>query len=169
MKYFLFAVSIFLSLGSVAQLQALKLVGKNSSDYSLGFGGFLKFSLPVSDASDLTFEGGANVFSDKNDPSYGWALVPVKLGYRYTLNQTGTGFYLEPQGGYNVYGIDDNDNKFTGFILAAQTGYLFEPTGRIQFDVGLLFETAFHDGGNVNYVALRITHNFSFRRRESDY
>jgi len=168
-KHFLLAISLFVSFNLCAQIQVSKLIGKNSSDFSIGFGAFLKASYPISEAADVTLEGGANIFLLKDDPAYGWAVIPVKAGYRYTLNQTGTGFYIEPQVGYNVYGIDPDDNKFTGLILAGGAGYLFQPGGKIQFDLGLLFESAFHKGGSANYLSLRLTHNFSFRRRDSDY
>jgi hypothetical protein len=29
-------------------------------------------------------------------------MCPLKLGYRYTVNGTGEGLYIEPQAGYNV-------------------------------------------------------------------
>jgi hypothetical protein len=166
---FLFTISVFGFFNLHAQIDVSKIIGKNTSSYSLGFGGFLRFAYPVSDASDVTLEAGANIFHVKDNPSYGWALIPVKAGYRYTLNGTGTGLYIEPLAGYNVYGIDPDDNKFTGLILAGEAGYLFQPGGRIQFDLGLLFESAFHKDGNLNYLSLRLSHNFSFRRRDSDY
>src|SRR6266487_6573545 len=95
-----------------AQVEVSKLIGKNSSDYTIGYGGFLKFSHPVSDAADVSLEVGAIVFQSKIYDGYGWAVVPVKAGYRYTLNGSGYGFYLEPQAGYNIYGINVDDNKF---------------------------------------------------------
>ena len=105
---------MFISVTVSAQLQISKLVGKNSSDYKLGFGGFLKFSYPISEAADVTLEAGANIFQSKDDPEYGLAVLPIKAGYRYTINQSGTGFYVEPQVGYNAYGINRDVNKFTG-------------------------------------------------------
>lgn len=167
-KNLLLAILLIASLNLNAQIQFSKIIGKDSKVYGTGYGGFLKFSHPISEASDLTLELGANVFSLKEDPAFGWALIPIKAGYRYTLNQSGTGFYVEPQVGYNVYGIDPNDTKFTGLILAAGAGYLFQPIGKIKFDLGLLFESAMHKGGPLNYLSLRLSHNFSFGRRESE-
>jgi hypothetical protein len=40
------------------QIQVSKLMGKNSNDYTTGYGGFLKFSYPVSQASDISLEVG---------------------------------------------------------------------------------------------------------------
>jgi hypothetical protein len=176
MRKLVFATILFFSVKtSHAQIAVMKLVGSNAKQYGLGFGGFIKFSYPVTDAADLTFEGGANFFSQKEDHEYGIAVVPVKLGYRYTLNGTGTGFYVEPQAGYNVYGVtsyynyetyQNTDKKFHGVIGALAAGYLFQPSGLMQFDLGLQYESIFHSGGSTNYIGLRLTHNFSFSKRE---
>jgi len=56
-----------------------------------GFGGFLNFSFPVSDANYVTAELGAQYFSDKYDEEV--IMLPVLAGYRYTVNQSGTGLY----------------------------------------------------------------------------
>ena len=42
-------------------------MGKGSDDFKLGYGGFLKFTYPVSEAADITLEAGANVFQLKAD------------------------------------------------------------------------------------------------------
>ena len=167
-KNLLLAICLFVSFNLTAQIQVSKIIGKTSKDYGTGYGGYLKVSHPISEAADVTVEIGANVFSLKENPAYGWAVVPIKAGYRYTINQTGTGFYIEPQVGYNVYGIDPNDMKYTGLILAAGAGYLFKPIGNIKFDLGLLFESAMHKGGPLNYLSVRLAHNFSIGGRDSE-
>lgn len=149
-----------------AQIQFAKLIGKNSSDYKSGYGAYLKFSYPVSEASDISLEVGALIFTSKTDSRFGWDVVPVKAGYRYTFNKTGSGFYAEPQVGYSVYGINPDDNKFTGLILGAGTGYLFQPIAGIQFDLGIRYESVQYKGGSLNYLSLRLSHNFSIRKRE---
>lgn len=164
----LFVLFLFCSRQIQAQIAVSKIIGKNSKDFGLGYGAFLKFSYPVSDAADVTLEAGVNIFPEKDDPAYGWATIPVKAGYRYTLNGTGRGFYVEPQVGYNVYGIDPDDNTYRGLVLAGGIGYLFQPIGKINFDLGLLYESSQHKGGAANYVSLRLTHNFAFGHRESD-
>src|SRR5690242_19158983 len=88
-------------LGAKAQLGVMKLVGNNTKDYAIGFGAFIKTGFPVSDAASLTVELGANFFPVKGSGfQYGTAMCPLKAGYRYTLNGTGEGFYLEPQAGF---------------------------------------------------------------------
>lgn len=102
--------------------------------------------------------------------------MPVKVGYRYTLNGEGNGFYIHPQAGYNAYGISsedyttgyNQDTKFNGIVLSAGTGYLFD-IGRTTVDIGLRYETILAKQGNVSYLGLRIVHTFSFGSRREDY
>ncbi len=56
--------------------------------------------------SDVTLEIGANIFilNDGYDGD-GTIMCPLKAGYRYTLNETGKGFYIEPQIGFNLVGV----------------------------------------------------------------
>jgi hypothetical protein len=158
-----------------AQIEIAKLIGKNSADYKTGFGGFLKFGYPVSDAADVNLEVGAMFFFEKQNSASGIAFLPVKLGYRYTLNGSGTGFYAEPQAGFNAYGVNSHDvdgynvdDKFHGIVLGVGTGYLFPSFSGVQFDLGLRYETVLYKGNSVNFVGLRLSHNFSFRKRDNE-
>lgn len=164
----LLAFFVLISYNSFAQIQISKLIGKNASQFKTGYGAFLKFGVPVSDAADVSLEIGVNNFQLKADPAYGGITFPIKVGYRYTLNKTGTGFYLQPQAGYNIIGYDPDDNKFKGLVLAAGAGYLFESAGIIQFDLGLIYETAFHKEGAANYLSFRLSHNIVFGGRNKD-
>jgi hypothetical protein len=101
-------------------------------------------------------------------------LVPFLAGYRYTLDRSGTGWYVEPNAGY-AFGATDmqvidsigdpSDVKLSGALAGATVGYLFEPSGRIQFNIGLRYEHIFGSVGQ-NMFSLRISHAFSFRRNE---
>ena len=156
-----------------AQIGVMKLVDNNTKNYNLGFGAFIKGGVPVSDAGDVTLEIGVNYFPSK-DAGEGTAMCPLKAGYRYTLNGTGEGFYVEPQVGYNIYGVtsvlDDQgynvDLKYHGLILAAGAGYLFS-IGNVPFDINLRYETVIAHGGSNNIVSLGITKSFSFGRRDN--
>src|SRR6187455_3140417 len=102
------ATSIFFLLifKANAQIAAMKLVGPDTKDYSFGFGGFIKTGFPASDAACITLELGADIFPLKDyGTQYGTIMCPLKIGYRYTLNQTGEGFYVEPQAGFNLVGV----------------------------------------------------------------
>ena len=155
----------------------MKLVGNNTKQYSFGFGAFIKSGIPVSEGADVTVEIGANFFPEKEYPAdYGTVMCPLKAGYRYTLNATGQGFYVEPQVGYNLYGVtslqDENGQdinlKYHGVILAAGVGYLFT-IGQAPFDLNLRYETVMAHGGSNNLIGLGISRTISFGKRDSDY
>jgi hypothetical protein len=158
-----------------AQLGTMKLIGPNTKDYSLGFGAFIKTGFPTSEANYITLELGANFFPVKGSGmQYGTVMCPLKAGYRYSLNQTGEGFYVEPQVGFNLLGIsslpDENGNnidlKYHGVVLAAGAGYLFS-IGGTPFDLNLRYETVIAHGGSNNSICLGISRFFSFGKSDS--
>ena len=161
-----------------AQIGAMKMVGNNTKDYKLGFGAFLKTAYPISDGSDVTLEIGADIFilDDGYDDADGTVMCPLKVGYRYTLNGTGQGFYVEPQIGFNIYGVtslhDDKGElvelKYHGAVFAAGAGYLFD-IGNVPFDVNFRYETVIAHGGSNNFISLGITKFISFKKRDTGY
>ena len=171
-KLFIFFLIIFISGKSFSQVEGVYFFPKGEDKFNVGFGASVKFSIPVSDAAYATIEGAfdyASITSSYNQE--GIAILPIKLGYRYTVNGTGIGFYIEPQAGYNVSGAftnDVKDIKINGFEWAGNIGYLFERKRKIQFDISLRYETSYYKGGSFNFIALRLAHNFSFGRRDSD-
>jgi hypothetical protein len=159
-----------------AQISVMKLVGNDTKDYSIGFGAFIKGGVPVSDAADVTLELGADIFFMKGYGSdYGTIMLPLKVGYRYTLSKTGEGLYVEPQLGFNLLGVtslpDDYGNdinlRYHGIVLAAGAGYLFT-IGRAPFDLNLRYETTIAHGGSNNLVCLGISRFLFFRKRDTD-
>jgi hypothetical protein len=174
-----FAISILLfSIMQVhAQLGVMKLVGKNSSNYAIGFGAFIKGGYPVSEGSDVTLEIGANIFflNDGYGTADGTIMCPLKVGYRYTFDGTGSGFYVEPQAGFNLVGITslhDADGqqvnlKYHGVVFAAGTGYLFT-IWHAPFDLNLRYETVIAHGGSNNFISLGISRFISFRKRDAE-
>ena len=81
----LFCLIASTSLKAQIQLDHLSFKGYSA----LGFGGFFNFAVPVSDANYVTGEIGLDVFSSNGENV---ALAPLLLGYRYTLDGSGTGF-----------------------------------------------------------------------------
>ncbi|HTB25175.1 MAG TPA: hypothetical protein VK711_07380 [Puia sp.] len=158
-----------------AQLGIMKMVGKNTNNYSLGFGAYVKGIFSVSQASDVTLELGANLFFLNDGGSGdGTALIPIKAGYRYSLNGTGLGFYVEPQIGYNIYGVTSanvdgttENLTFHGVVLAAGTGYLFL-IGNTPLDLNLHYETIIDHGGSDNYISLGLSFYLHFGKRDSE-
>ena len=142
---------------------------------AIGFGGFLNFSLPVSEANYVTFEGGFQYFKNQYDEDL--ALIPVLIGYRYTSNQTGSGLYVEPNAGYSfgassIGNYDENggyegtDKKVAGPSAGIGVGYLID-LGNIPFNFSFRYE---HNFGNAatNIFSFRIAHSFGSRRRHED-
>lgn len=160
-----------------AQLGVMKLVGKNTSNYTIGFGAFIKTGYPVSEGSDVTLEIGADIFllNDGYGSSDGTIMCPLKAGYKFTLDGSGRGFYVEPQVGFNLVGVtslhDANGNqvnlRYHGVVFAAGTGYLFI-VGRAPFDLNLRYETTIDHGGSNNFISLGISRYISFKKRDSD-
>lgn len=153
--------------------------------YALGKEAFLKFHFQVSQGNYVTVGGGINYYVDSYDEEVG--LVPVLVGYRYTLDQSGNGLYLEPNAGYafgettitaydkNGQPIPDPNNpgqwaneKVAGPMAGLEVGYLFDPAGWVQFSVGLRYEHGFGNAG-TNLLSLNITHAFNFGRRRFEY
>jgi hypothetical protein len=145
---------------SNAQIEVAHLSSKDFSAF--GFGGFLNFSIPVSEANYVTLEGGLQYFKDKNTNTV--ALIPVLVGYRYTLNQTGTGLYVEPNAGYIFSSSDYSD--YSGAAAGLGVGYLVD-LGNVPFNFGFRYE---HSFGNpsTNVFSFRIAHSFGFGKRNSD-
>ena len=90
-----------------------------------------------------------------------------------TIDRSGTGFYLEPNAGYSYGGTDIqivnrdgvfSDLKISGPVAGIGFGYLFQPTGLIQFNLGLRYEHIFGNTGQ-NLFSFRISHAFTFGRR----
>ncbi len=146
-----------------------------------GFGAFLNFSTPVSEANYVTLEGGLQYYINEYDEGLG--LIPVLAGYRHTLNGGGAGLYVEPNAGYmfgssSIEEYDPNGNpvqngndvahiKVAGPAAGVSVGYLFDPAG-IQFNLSLRYEHSFGPYP-VNTFGFRIAHSFTFGRRKSDY
>jgi hypothetical protein len=171
------SVLLLLIVQAQAQLGVMKRVGPNTQEYALGFGAFIKSAIPVSEGADVTVELGANLFPLKgNGMEYGTIMCPLKAGYRYTLNRTGQGFYVEPQAGFNLFGLtslpneygDPIDLRYHGAVLAAGAGYLFT-IGRAPFDLNLRYETVIAQGGSNNLISLGISRTISFGKKDTDY
>lgn len=136
-----------------------------------GFGGTLKFSFPVADANYVTFKGGFDYYIDSYAEEVG--LLPVLLGYCYSVDQSGAGLYVEPNLGY-AFGSttiqDENfvNEKVAGPMAGTEVGYIFEPQRWISFSLSLEYEHSFGQNG-ANMLTLSFTHAFVIGRRSSYY
>ena len=143
--------------------------------HEIGFGAFLNFAFPVSEADYVIVEGGVQYFKNSYDEELG--LIPVLLGYRYTLDRTGSGLYVEPVAGYTfgsstIGKYDENGGWEGGYESVAGpsaglgVGYLLT-VGRVPFALALRFEHNFGDYG-TNVFGFRISHSFGTRKKDDD-
>lgn len=158
-KVFLLKVSLLFACYLQAQIEVVKMVGKGGDEYGIGFGGVLKAGIPVSEGRSITIEAGV-VYNPikESDWEQGIVFIPIKAGYRYVLNGSNSGFFVEPQVGYCVYGFLTNDlvdQQISGFDWAVGAGYLFPSSRRTQYEVGLRYETIYFKGGPGSFLALR--------------
>ncbi len=177
MKRYLFFFTLLLAFKANAQIEVLTVLNqKPESKYLVGFGAMLKFGFPVKDfADEVTVEAGIKFIPEIEYPdTYGVAYIPVKIGYRYTFDRSGSGFYTEPQLGYSFYGARsyqnmdgaDVDEIIKGPVSGLSFGYLFPSEKVVQIDLSFRYENVFYRQGSVHTIGLRLNSKFRFGNRE---
>lgn len=172
--YYIFALNLFALSKSFGQVE----IGyANRKDFkAIGFGAFLNLSIPASESNYITIEGGVQYFKNGYDEEL--AHIPILVGYKYTLDQSGKGFYVEPHGGYafgesTIQAYDENGSllsdgngnliyqKVKGPMAGLGFGYLIAPEeSSFRMNIELRFQHSFaKDPGNT--VFLRIAKAFS--------
>ncbi|MFI5159725.1 MAG: hypothetical protein ACHQHN_00540 [Sphingobacteriales bacterium] len=126
--------------------------GTSSNIYNIGWGGSLKYEIPVARQTMFTITGGVTSFAAKlNNFSYTDSFVPLKAGLKYYLSQ---GFYAEGQLGVAFY--VGSDGVFSYFAYSPGIGYTFNG----HFDLGARYEGWVKSGGTLSQLALRAAYNF---------
>jgi len=178
-KLFSFVLFMGIYSATYAQIEVVQLQSKGFS--ATGFGAFLNFSFPITQNDAVVAEGAFYYFKHSGNNV---AIAPVLAGYRRLLTGLDYGFYVEPVLGYSFGATDiqktdaagnyifnpngnEIDQKVTGATAGLGFGYLFEPSGPIQFNISIRYEHTFVSGDpSLNVLALRISHSFSFGRRD---
>lgn len=175
-KLLLLLFAIITSTAVQAQIEVVKLTTKGFS--ATGFGAFLNFSFTVAEGAAVSAEAG--FYNLKQDDNH-VALVPFLLGYRYQLNGTPSGLYIEPTAGYAIGGSDikkrneegailyengsEVDQAVKGITAGIGTGYIFG--GKVPINIGLRYQHVFvAKDPTLNLFSLRVSYPLSFGRRE---
>lgn len=161
-----------------AQIEVAHLNSKGFS--ATGFGAFLNITLPVSEYGAISTEAGFYYFK-KNENNV--ALVPFLLGYRHMLQDSESGFYIEPNAGYNIGASDIQKNdefdspipdgtggwvelQVKGFTAGLGAGYIIPSS--FPLNIGLRYQRIFvSNDPSLNLLSFRLSRPLSFKRREN--
>ncbi len=130
--------------------------GNSSNLSSVGFGGFLKGEIYISEKFAFTAQGslvsflGKKFFGTKT-PTISY--VPVKVGLKY---YTSIDFYFEGQAGAS---LPINGKTSTSFAWSPGLGtYIHKRGGNDKFDVGLRYES--WTRSKFNFITFRVGYLF---------
>jgi len=130
-----------------------------------GFGGLLRGAYGIGTAGHITLTTGYESFRSKSDledalgaDKITYNIVPILAGYRHNFS----GFYIEPQIGYGIYGSKIKGGTFDGsdsegaFTFGGGLGY--EKTG---FEIGARIQAASKDGSTTSFIGFHVGYNFT--------
>jgi hypothetical protein len=168
-KLFLIAICVSVSASLHAQLEVAQLFTNGQSH--TGVGANLHVGFPVSKGDEISGEIGIYYFAPGQSHMI---FFPFLLGYRHTLDHSGTRFYVEPFAGYSVGGTDipkldangqpiyaadgsEVDQKLSGATAGLGIGYIL-PNPNLPLNFGLRYEHTFVSGNpSPNILAFRIS------------
>jgi opacity protein-like surface antigen len=137
-------------------------IGDDSEALKLGIGGQLKGLFGVGTAGQITFTTGYMRFGVKDLPDdfdMSTSIIPLLAGYRHNFS----GFYVEPQLGYGIYGLkmkgggfDESDSE-GAFTYAVGLGYAMTS----GLDIGARYQGASKDGSSTSLIGIKLGYNFS--------
>ena len=174
-KYLLFGGLLFFLAPANAQVEFSHLSTRGYN--SFGSGTMFSYGLAVSPGDAITFDVGILFFRDAIvDPGSG-------IGFRYTFNRKGDGFYLEPEISFAYSGVNipnqdsarypllrDHQGNFQqpdldGLVPFLTAGYIFP--GRFALNIGLRYGHIFTLDGDpgVDIFSLRLSHTIVFGRQ----
>lgn len=150
-----------------SQLDIAVLLGERTSSISppIAFGSFLKFGFPINEADEISAEGSLLTW-DQTEAGY----FAGKLGYTFTLNRQGYGWFIEPQLGYAFVGSDPwyedyiGTGDFKGPMGTINVGYRFGQY-RSKTDLSFRYENVFTNNvGRISTFGLRFAVSIGFGR-----
>jgi hypothetical protein len=132
-----------------------------------GFGGSIKALFGIGTAGQITLTTGYTTFKfkdleDLGDIKANYYIVPFLAGYR----QNFSGFYVEPQVGYGLYGAkfkgggESETSSDGAFTYAVGLGYAMGPV-----DLGVRYQAGTQDGETLSLVGVRVAYVFNLGGR----
>jgi Outer membrane protein beta-barrel domain len=141
-------------------------MGDFGDAFKTGFGGYAKGLFGIGQAGQITFTTGYSSFKAKDlasDESLTASIIPLLLGYRHNFS----GFYVEPQAGYNIFGAkakylgqSSSDSK-GGFGYAIGIGYIVS-----KVDLGVRYQGGKPSGdgdetSDWSIIGIHVGYNFT--------
>ena len=138
-------------------------IGDFGDAFKTGFGGYAKGLFGIGEAGQITFTTGYLAFKAKDlgsDESLTASIIPLMLGYRHNFS----GFYAEPQAGYNIFGAkakffgqSESDSE-GGFGYAIGIGYVIS-----NVDLGVRYQGGkpSGDGDDWSFIGIHVGYNFT--------
>ena len=125
-----------------------------------GFGGQLRGLLGVGTAGQVSLTTGYLSFKEKEESGMDlkMSIIPILAGYRHNFS----GFYVEPQVGYGIYGAKatilgtESKDSEGAFTWAAGLGF-----AKNGVDIGARYQSASKDGSTTSLVGIHIGYNFT--------
>lgn len=176
-KFALLCLTVLLTASLHAQVEVAHLFSKGFS--ATGFGTFLHAGFSLHNNDEVSGEIGFYFFGSGGDHL---AFAPILAGYRHFMNGSGTGFYVEPSGGYAFGGTDivktdangtplyDGsgkviDQKISGPVGGLGLGYIL-PSPAIPLNFGLRYTHLFITGDpSQNMLSFRVSWSLLAGRR----
>lgn len=162
-----------------AQLEVTQLLLKGQN--ATGFGAYLHAGFPVAKGDEISGEVGFDYFAPAQSHI---VFVPFLVGYRHTLDGSGTRFYVEPFAGYSIGGTDiqkvdangspvfnsdgsEVDEKVSGPTAGLGVGYII-PSAKCPVNFSLRYEHTFVSGEpSPSLLSFRISWSLLTGRRLS--
>lgn len=140
--------------------------GDFGKGFNIGPGFRLKMLFGVTEFGYITATSGINFFGAKKDQlgpleAANMRIIPILVGYRHTFS----GFFLEPQLGFGIYGATvkymgmTESGSSNAFTWAAGFGYMGK-----NVEVGLRYQSGEKDGQSFPLFGANVSYAFSLGR-----
>jgi hypothetical protein len=146
--------------------------GNFSDAYNIGFGGSLRYEMPMNDNISFTGTAGYLSFSGKTTDGYtlpNFSSIPIQVGAKYYFQGGQAGFYGAVEVGVHISSfkeeipvydyatgnltyIEQSESE-TDFSIAPGVGYVMN-----NWDFGLKYQIISASGGSLDYFGVRVAY-----------